>query len=115
MTAISLLADALIEAAADFDGDVADAHISIQLHEDDDFEWWSANIAEGFDGDMTRWLDGDDAAGDLALIRDGKADEVAERYASSWDDEWTEFHGESDDEDDEDEDDDDEDEDDEAA
>lgn len=97
MTAVSLLAEALVEAAADFDGDAADAHISIQLHEDDDgFEWWSATIAESFDGDMTRWLDGVDAARDLALIRDGEAEEVAERYASNWDDEWTEFHGEAD-------------------
>lgn len=103
MTAVSLLAEALVEAADAFDGDAADAHISIQLHEDrdDGFEWWSATIAEFFDSDMTRWLDGGDAAHDLALIRDGKAEEVAERYAGSWDGDWTAFHGEVEQDDDE--------------
>jgi len=103
MTAGSLLADALVAAAADFDGDAADAHISIQLHEDrhDGFEWWSVAISENFDSDMTRWLDGADAAHDLALIRGGKAAEVAERYDWSWDDEWTEFHGDASDDEDE--------------
>lgn len=48
---------------------------------------------ESFDNDMTRRLDGADAARDLTLIRDGEAGEVVECYALGWEDEWTEFRG----------------------
>lgn len=45
---------------------------------------------------MTHWMNGEEASRDLELIRGGKAEEVAERYAGSWDENWTEFHGEVD-------------------
>ncbi|MBO9454622.1 hypothetical protein J7376_06555 [Paracoccus sp. R12_1] len=97
MTAVSLLAEALVDAADAYDGDADDAHISIQLHEDEDgFEWWTAAIYECYEDSMTNWMNGEEAASDLTLIRDGKAEEVAERYADAWDDDWTEFHGEVD-------------------